>query len=432
MFINRDFRRMLLATAVSDTGSGIHSALITIWIVGTLLQGDDSAPVVTSVVSSIALGTGVLANAAAGVLVDRWNKWRTMLCSDLIMAAAVLVILLVSATHSVIDQPWAVIVIVAVASAVISGVGPFFTSARFVITNDIVPEKAYGRAFGYMHNAETAGQLIGPPLASVIIASLGAYIGFGIDAATFLFSMLLVMLVWRRNRQYGHSQVKPKQDRNFRAEYIEGFTAIRNNSRALIMLSALSIVGIGGSMFLRVEIFFLQDDAGLSANWYGISMGVFAAGLLLGAWIGGRLVDYLDPVKMLVLTMAFYGLLIIVFPYFSSLLLLLFIKLALGSLAAMLDVSVGPLIMRTMPKEILGRVIAAFRTVSALGWMFGTMTAGLLAGPVLSGVQFDIYGLDVGRFQIIFGVAGLLCCGTALVTSVASSKHDQNAREYAK
>src|SRR5699024_4903040 len=106
--------------------------------------------------------------------------------------------------------------------------------------------------------------------------------------------------------------------------------------------------------------------------------------------------------------------------YFSSLIMILLFKLILGALAAALDVSVGPLVMRTIQKECLGRVIAAFRTINAAGWMLGTMIGGVLAGPILSGVVMEVLGLEVGRFQIIFGIAGGLCCVTALVTSVIS------------
>lgn len=89
ILVNRNYARLWIGLAVSGVGDQIFNTTIFLWIATVLLEGERLAPVaVGGVVMAVAAAT-ILVGPIAGVFVDRWDKRRTMLASDLIRACLV-------------------------------------------------------------------------------------------------------------------------------------------------------------------------------------------------------------------------------------------------------------------------------------------------------------------------------------------------------
>ncbi len=123
-----DFRRIWGAQAISDIGDGLTN--LTLFIVVLGLTGSTAAIALVAIALAVPM---ILVGPIAGVFVDRWDRRRVMLVSDLLRAAIVLGFIVAVAA----DQLW-LLYLLAVAHAT---VGTFFTPARMALLPLVVPEE---------------------------------------------------------------------------------------------------------------------------------------------------------------------------------------------------------------------------------------------------------------------------------------------------
>ena len=123
-----DYRRLWAAQGVSDIGDALTS--LTLLIVVTRLTGSTAALAAMAIALAV---PAIVVGPIAGVFVDRWDRRRVMLASDLIRAGLVLGFILVAST----DRLWLMYVI-AIAHAT---VGTFFTPSRMALIPRVVPRE---------------------------------------------------------------------------------------------------------------------------------------------------------------------------------------------------------------------------------------------------------------------------------------------------
>src|ERR1700733_13893316 len=120
----------------------------------------------------------------AGVFVDRWPLKPTMVASDSIRAG--LVLLLIFA-----QRPWHFYAIL----AAISVVSSFFSPAQGVAIRSAVPLHGLRSANALMQQVMFGMRIIGPAIASFMVASFGAVSCYVLDSVSFIGSALLIASV---------------------------------------------------------------------------------------------------------------------------------------------------------------------------------------------------------------------------------------------
>src|SRR5580698_5063187 len=120
----------------------------------------------------------------AGVYVDRWPLKPTMVSSDSVRAG--LVLLLIFAR-----QPWHFYAIL----ASISIVSSFFSPAQGVAIRSAVPLHGLRSANALMQQVMFGMRIIGPAIASFMVASFGPISCYVLDAVSFVGSALLIASV---------------------------------------------------------------------------------------------------------------------------------------------------------------------------------------------------------------------------------------------
>jgi MFS family permease len=155
LFRNRSFVALWLGQTVSFIGDYFYWLAIPILVeqlTGSALQVGLS--VIASTLPFLLLGP------VAGVFVDRWDRKRTMIVSDLLRGLLVLACLLVRTP----EQVW----IYYVVAFLMSCVSRFFFPAQNATLPSIVTGKEdLLAANGLMQIVQTAGFLIGPALARI-------------------------------------------------------------------------------------------------------------------------------------------------------------------------------------------------------------------------------------------------------------------------
>jgi len=215
------------ADAISLTGNAVAQIAIPWYVLTTT-----GSATLTALVVFFNFVPIVLAAFFGGVVVDRLGFRAASIVADLASSAAVAAIPLLAATVGV--QIWQLMILV-FAGALLDAPG---ATARAALFPDVV-ELAGGpmeRASGLRSGIQQGAQLIGAPLGGVLVAAVGATAALWIDAASFLVSAALVLLLVPRARR------EPEAPRGrFFAELGEGLRFIwsRRLVRAVVVMVLL-------------------------------------------------------------------------------------------------------------------------------------------------------------------------------------------------
>src|ERR1700735_2293936 len=173
-------RRLWYAQIISVFGDFL-ALFAVISILTFKLHG--TAQQITGVQISYMLPIAVL-GIMAGVFVDRWPLKTTMVSSDSIRAA--LVLLLIFAR-----QPWHFYAVL----AAISIVSSFFSPAQGIAIRSAVPLHGLRSANALMQQVMFGMRIIGPAIASFMVASFGPISCYVLDSASFVGSAMLIVSI---------------------------------------------------------------------------------------------------------------------------------------------------------------------------------------------------------------------------------------------
>jgi MFS family permease len=180
---SRDFRLLWTGMTASLVGDGIFLVAIA-WTAYSLWN----TPLALSVVGIAMTVPTIACLLVGGVISDRFDRRRVLLCSDLGRGLVVGLLALLAITH-VLDFTMLTVIVAAY------GVGAaFFTPAFESIVPSIVDPDDLAQANALDQFVRPiALRLIGPALGGWLIALLGVGTAFAIDAASFVVSGLMVL-----------------------------------------------------------------------------------------------------------------------------------------------------------------------------------------------------------------------------------------------
>jgi hypothetical protein len=186
-FFSRKARPFLLVWSgqlVSMCGS-----LLTTFALGLWVYEQSGSVIQFSLIPISALVPRMLLSPLAGALVDRWDRRRTMLFSDLGAGLATLGIALLLLSGRL--ETWHILL----AAAISSAFGTFQYPAYASSVVSLVPRAELGRANGLIQLAQAGSEIFAPLLAGLLLAAIGTGGVLLIDFATFLFAVLTLSLV---------------------------------------------------------------------------------------------------------------------------------------------------------------------------------------------------------------------------------------------
>ncbi|RYU13454.1 MFS transporter [Nocardioides iriomotensis] len=288
----RDLRLLLAANVVSLCGDwvlGIGIAYAVYDLTGSTLASAGSL--------LAAFLPQVLVGPVAGVLVDRWDRRRTMVGANLAMALAVLPLVLVGDASTV----WLLYPLLVLQSVV----EVFFAPAEQAFLPRLVPDDELVTANALNAQAGQVARLVGGALGGVAAAAGGIPAVALLDVATFLVSALLISRIRTSGRvpaePEGADAVAAVERRltRFRTELVEGLQVVRG-SRVLVVVLVFALItstgeGIMGTLFAP----FVNDVLGGSGQAYGVISGSQAIGGIVGGLVAASIGHRLSPVLLL-------------------------------------------------------------------------------------------------------------------------------------
>ncbi|GIH08734.1 MFS transporter [Rhizocola hellebori] len=410
MLINRNYAKLWFGQTISVVGDEVFGTTLLIWIGYVLLAGKGYAPAVSSVVLIVTSIVIIFLGPIAGVFVDRWEARRTMLRMDLIRAALISSLIVVS----VVTLPLPVtLTIIAVVVALDTAASQFFNPSRIVLLRDIVPEEMQGRASGYAQSAGALASIIGPPLAAPLLVSVGVPWAITVNALSFLVSYLLIRLI-----KVDPAAVPPAKPREESAgvwrEFVSGMRFIGGHSlvRAVLILAVVVQLGIGA--FVALDLYFVAENLNAEPKWFGVLGGAFGVGAVIGSFTGGFLGDRLGHVRVIVGGFVLSGAFLFAYSRLESVWPALAVIAGLGYCIGALNTALAPVLMRVVPRDLLGRVFAVIMPANRLGAIVSIAVTSVLVSTVLKDLDTTLFGMHLGRIDAVFGCAALIVTASGI------------------
>ena len=274
---NRNFSLLWTGQLISLLGDRIHVIAL-----GALVAAAGTPLEVGLTFASTAVPS-VLLGPLAGVLVDRWDRRRTMIACDVVRAGLVLAVPFAFQVH---------IGFVYALGFAVATVTLLFRPAKTAVVPSVVGDRDLVSGNSAMSVPETAADLIGFPVAGVIVTALSSVLGaaFVLDAGTYVVS---AVLIWAMilPRQIDEAP-EPISVRGVWRDMGEGFSFLFREKALLsnTLLSTLAQVAVGAEIVVTflyakdvVDLGTLSFEQMTSFLLTAIAVGSVLAGILVGA-----------------------------------------------------------------------------------------------------------------------------------------------------
>ncbi|MCX4986470.1 MFS transporter [Streptomyces sp. NBC_00572] len=415
ILINRDYTRLWFGQAVSSVGDAVFSTTLVLWVATVLAKGEAWAPMAVSGVLMASSVAVLVIGPLAGVFVDRWDKLATLLRTEVVRGALVVVLTVVSflPTDALPSGAWLALVYTTV--LLLHAAGQFFSPARFAILADLVTGEAdRARAAGIGQATGETAWIIGPPIAAPLLFTAGIQWALLFNALSYAVSYVAIRSIDVRPSagaaEAKDSAPKParKQKTSLRREFADGVRFFAR-SRFLVALLLLAVIGqFGLGALSTLNVFFTTDNLHADAHLYGYIGMAMGVGGIAGALSGGRVVQWLGARRSTWVSLLVSGVLLVAYSrqtgFLGGIALLFVFTVPL----TVLNTAMAPLLLAAAPAEFRGRVMAVFYPVTKLASMLAAVLSGWLAGSVLRDVAGSVGGVRFGPIDTIFAASGVI------------------------
>jgi MFS family permease len=328
-----------------------------------------------------------LLSPVAGVLTDRWSRYRVLLITQVIsmIQAGILAALCLTG----IVRIWQIVVL----SIILGCVNAFDVPSRHSFVIDMVERKEdLGNAIALNSLMFNGARLIGPSIAGVMLASTGEGICFLLNAISYIFVIISLLMMKLHIKETGKKRAFILNELGDGLRYTFGYAPIKH---LIILLSISSLMGMSYSVLMPV---FAKEILHGGSHTYGFLMGAAGFGALLGAlFLASRQsvlkLGRIVPASAIVFGAGLLGLSASrVFPL--ALVLMVFIGLGM-----MMQAAATNTILQTITDDDKRGRVMGFYTMAIMGTApFGSLMAGGLAkiigtpGTIFIGGSASIIG----------------------------------------
>ncbi len=268
---HQDFRYLFAGQAASVIGDRLVVVALALFIAQRTGSATDLGLVLAA--QSLPLVALIL---FGGVWADRLPRHRIMIVTDLTRATlhAMLAILIFTGTVRI----WQLVAI----EATFGAAQAFFQPAYSGLLPQTVPESLIQDARALTESVANVAVLLGPAIATALVLGVGAGEAFAIDAATFVFSALLLVHVHPRSR--GETTAQGSMLHELRV----GFREVRSRTWVWVIIGVFTgaVLCVYAQWFALAPV--IARDFYGGAGVFGVLEAIGGAGAVCGAVIALR------------------------------------------------------------------------------------------------------------------------------------------------
>jgi predicted MFS family arabinose efflux permease len=301
----------------------------------------------------------------AGALVDRWNRKRVMIASDVLRAAAIASLVVAIAVDRITLGQIMV-------TAFLEGCGTvFFELGEHAAVRNVVPSTQLASALAQNEARNRGAGIIGRPLGGILFG-VGRAVPFLADALSYLVSIACILLT-----RSDFQEARERERGRIVAEIREGFAWLwrQHFLRATLLL-------VAGSNFLfqalNLILIVIARDHGASPAVIGIMLAGLGVGGVLGALAAPSL-QHRVPAKTVVIGANWiWALLFIPIAFVTNPYVLGGLAAAAAFVGPAWNVVIGAYQLSLIPDRLLARVSSVDLLIA-----YGALPLGALAGGLL-------------------------------------------------
>jgi len=316
-----------------------------------------------------------------GVIVDRMSRQKLLMLTQ--VGAMILAFILAALMFANAVKEWHIVVL----AALLGFVNAFDAPARQAFIPELVGKEDMPNAIALNSIMFNSARVIGPAVAGLVLALVGAAWCFTLNGISFLAVLLGLWLMKLPPHQ------KVKQTYSPWKQLISGFKYASNNREifGLILLSLVfSIFGISYSTILPA---FVDNTLHLGASAYGWINTATGLGAVTGAFLLASRASHGKRGKWLVITNIAFPLILIVFSVTSSYPLSLLLAYGLGVGFMVQFTTINTLLQTRVEDEFRGRVMGLY-TITFFGFSpFGNLLIGFLGEKMGLGIAMTLFAV---------------------------------------
>ncbi len=265
---------------VSILGSSMTGFALAIW--AWMITGQATA---LALVGFFSFAPTIFLSPVAGALVDRWDRKKTMILSDLAAGIGTIVLLVLYTTGSL--EIWHLYIIGFWEGAFGAFQFPAFSAA----TTMMVDKKHYARANGLMSIAGSASTIVAPIAAVALLTIIGIGGIMLIDIVTFIYAIAAVLVIPISNPK--RSKAGEDGNGSIWKESMYGFkyiTARRGLLGLLMFFLAFNLVSTFGNTVLAPMILArtASNEVALGTVQSMFGIGGLLGGIAIAVWGGPK------------------------------------------------------------------------------------------------------------------------------------------------
>jgi MFS transporter, DHA3 family, macrolide efflux protein len=386
MLKNRNFMLLLASQIISSAGDTFTFLALSVKVTDMFSAAGESARAMGGILIAFALPQLVFA-LFAGTLVDRWDKRKVMIASDVIRGLLVPAFFLVMTPA---DLPLAFGI-----AFLISTFSIFFNPARTALLPALVDEEDLITANSWMQVGNTMARLAGPVAAGILIAAVGLDLAFRIDALSFLISGAFL---FGMRGVLTQESVAPGQKSKAWNDLQEGIRFALNSRllQGITLGLSVAMLGLGAVNVLFVPYLRFIFDAPTEA------LGIMESAQGIGMVAGGLLISGLGK-RFLPKPLAFFSVILLgggisIFGIAPNFTVALVTIACIGLTLPPLNASLQTMMQKGVPRTMLGRAGSV---------MDMSMTVANLISMGVAGMLGDFLGLRqtfvLSGFLLILG-----------------------------
>jgi MFS family permease len=401
---NQALRRLFYAFAGSIIGDGVFTLSAVVYV---FLHGGATAVGILAFVRYLSMA---MVTPFTSALADQFDRRSVMVISDVTRMVLVSLAAVLVGVHA---SRWSVFVII----VLVGLAGTAFRPAQASILPLLACESdEIAGANVVSSTIESVGFFGGPALAGFLLAFTNVTLAFSFDAATFVWSALLLASM-RKPRpeerspelvahQKASTDLDQRKAQSFLVRAEQGFRIIAHDREVLILvgLYVLQCVVSGASAVFTVSIALHLLHIGSSG------LGLMESTLGIGGLVGGFIALMLASRARMatdfglgVMVWAAPLLLIAVFPDLSAVLISMWL---IGAANSVVDVNAITVLQHMVPNEKLGRVLGALGAGEVAGMAIGSLAMTILIHATGLRIGLAIIG-SVVTLLVIPGIPAL-------------------------
>lgn len=360
---HRDFRLLTTSFAISFAGSWAYNVALAVFVYE---QTGSAAWVGAATVGRFI--PSMLFGAYGGVLAERFERVRLMATLDWISTALMAALAAVAAF----EGP---VLLAIVLAGLTSVTGMVYEPAAAAITPETVPESELAAANALRNMVDNIAIVAGPLLGALILVVGPPQVAFAANAASFAVSGVVVSRMRVRSQPV---DVTESGTAGPLKQMTVGVRTIAASATATMLVTysvvASFVYGVDTVQFVVLS----EERLGTGATGYGYLLAGLGVGGIAAAGLANRLAAWPRLGTVIVAGMAVYCLPTLLFLVVDEPTAAFVIQAVRGAGTLVVDVLAITALQRSLPSDVLGRVLGAYFT-----GVLGAISLGALLTPLL-------------------------------------------------